>query len=186
MFTRENVPDSCCLSDVVGCGLGILNLNRHQVFFILFFDQVFSFFFGCPQPQSRHQVFLFSSYLNFGFARSTFFTLTIESLQSFYISWLKIVSGFHEGPHSWMSWGSWISGQIFQTKNKYIYTLTEIHTFSEASSIACFSVVGEQLGRGWTHIHCCSYSGSCHSPFLFCPSMHLHPSYLLFSSKLLL
>jgi len=27
---RENVPDSCCLSDVVGCGLGILNLNRHQ------------------------------------------------------------------------------------------------------------------------------------------------------------
>merc|ERR1711936_129574 len=28
---RENVPDSCCLSDVVGCGLGILNLGRHQV-----------------------------------------------------------------------------------------------------------------------------------------------------------
>lgn len=27
---RENVPDSCCLSDVVGCGLGILNLGRHQ------------------------------------------------------------------------------------------------------------------------------------------------------------
>ena len=85
-----------------------------------------------------------------------------------------------------MSWGSWISGKIFQTKNKYIYTLTEIHTFSEASSIACFSVVWEQLGRGWTHIHCCSYSGWCHSPFLFCPSVHLLRSYLLFSSKLLL
>jgi len=27
---RENVPDSCCLSDVVGCGLGILNLGHIQ------------------------------------------------------------------------------------------------------------------------------------------------------------
>ena len=28
---RSNVPDSCCLSDVVGCGLGILHLGHHQV-----------------------------------------------------------------------------------------------------------------------------------------------------------
>jgi len=26
----ENVPDSCCLSDVVGCGLGVLRLSREQ------------------------------------------------------------------------------------------------------------------------------------------------------------
>jgi hypothetical protein len=30
LLQRASVPDSCCLSDVVGCGTGILNLSPDQ------------------------------------------------------------------------------------------------------------------------------------------------------------
>ena len=32
-LASHSVPDSCCLSDIVGCGRGILSIDAHQVFF---------------------------------------------------------------------------------------------------------------------------------------------------------
>ena len=31
-LASHSVPDSCCLSDIVGCGRGILSIDAHQVF----------------------------------------------------------------------------------------------------------------------------------------------------------
>ena len=35
----SDVPDSCCLSDIVGCGLGVLALSPDQVYIQRFVDQ---------------------------------------------------------------------------------------------------------------------------------------------------
>ena len=106
-------------------------------------------------------------------------------MQSFYVSWLKIVSGVHEGPHSWMSWGPWISGKICWTKNTIYLNCNWIILLEKPLQLLVFQLSENSSAvGGLTFIVALIQVAATHH--FFCPSMQLLRSYLLFSSKLLL